>query len=370
METKARYVLVGLFALFVVAGVFGFVYWLETIGGSGERVVYRIHFERTVSGLRVGSAVLFNGLRVGEVTGLALDLDNPTRITATIAIQRTTPVRADTRADIDVQGLMGTPSLLLQGGTPAAPRLGGGEVLLADSAAGGDTMQTAREALRRIDNLLAENAEPLHATIANFETFSGALARNADRVDGILTGVERMTGTGTPAPPPMIVSLTAPQTFPDLKKPGRGQLIVPEPTGLLMFDTRKILVWPNDSEGPSFAGTQWSDSLPKLLQSKVVESFENAKSLGAVARPAEGLNADYQLLIDIRAFQISLTPQAQALIEFSAKILGHDGKIIATKIFRSIVPVGSIDASAAASALDQAFGKTAVDLVTWASPLI
>ena len=77
METKARYVLVGLFALFVIAGVFGFVYWLETIGGSGERVVYRIHFERTVSGLRVGSAVLFNGLRVGEVTGLALDLDNP-----------------------------------------------------------------------------------------------------------------------------------------------------------------------------------------------------------------------------------------------------------------------------------------------------
>ena len=109
METKARYVLVGLFALFVIAGVFGFVYWLETIGGSGERVVYRIHFERTVSGLRVGSAVLFNGLRVGEVTGLALDLDNPTRITATIAIQRATPVRADTRADIDVQGLMGRP---------------------------------------------------------------------------------------------------------------------------------------------------------------------------------------------------------------------------------------------------------------------
>ena len=191
-------------------------------GGPGERAVYRIHFERTVSGLRVGSAVLFNGVRVGEVTGLALDSDDPARIAATIAIQRAPPVRADTRADIDVQGLMGTPSILLQGGTPAAARLDGAEVLFATAAAGGDTMQTARKRLRRIDNLLAENADPLHATIANFETFSNVLARNADRIDGILTGVERMTGTGAPAPPPTIVSLTAPQTLPALKNPDAG----------------------------------------------------------------------------------------------------------------------------------------------------
>ena len=172
METKARYFLIGLFALVVIAGAFGFVYWLQTIGGLGERLVYRVRFERTVSGLRVGSAVLFNGVRVGEVSGLELDPDRPAQVTATIAVQRTTPVRGDTRVEIDVQGLMGSPSLSLQGGSPAAARIdtAQGEILAADPAAGVDTMQTAREALRRIDSLLATNAEPLHATIANLET--------------------------------------------------------------------------------------------------------------------------------------------------------------------------------------------------------
>jgi hypothetical protein len=74
--------------------------------------------------------------------------------------------------------------------------------------------------------------------------------------------------------------------------------------------------------------------LTKLLQSKIVESFENAKPFGAVARPIEGLNADCQLLIDIRAFQISPSPRLEAQVEFSAKILGHGGKIVGTRIFR------------------------------------
>jgi phospholipid/cholesterol/gamma-HCH transport system substrate-binding protein len=369
MEIKARYVLVGAFVLVVIAGVFSFVYWLETISGRGERAVYRVRFERTVSGLRPGSAVLFNGLRVGEVTELALDPGSPERITATIAIQKATPVRTDTRVDVDVQGLMGTPSVLLQGGTPQAPRLGSvvGEPLVAGPGAGADTMQTARQALRRIDDLLAANAEPLHATIANFETFSNALARNSDRIDGILTGVERMTGTGPPARAPTIANLTAPQAFPALKKPGHGQLVVPEPTGLLTFDTQRILVLPSDSDGPNFAGTQWSDHLPKLLQSKIVESFENAKSIGAVALPTEGLIADSQLLIGIRAFQISLSPRPEAQVEFSAKILGRDGKIIGTRVFRNTVPLETVAAGAATAALDQAFGQAVIDLVVWAS---
>lgn len=373
METKARYFLVGLFALVVIAGAFGFVYWLQTIGGLGERLVYRVRFERTVSGLRVGSAVLFNGVRVGEVTGLELDPDRPAQVTATIAVQQATPVRGDTRVEIDVQGLMGSPSLSLQGGSPAAARLNTaqGEILAADPAAGVDTMQTAREALRRIDSLLAANSELLHATIANLEKFSGALARNADRIDGILSGVERMTGAGPAARPSVIASLTAPQDFPAREQPpARSQLVVPEPTALLMFDTQKILTWPNDPDGPNFAGTQWSDSLPKLMQSKIIESFENANSVGAVGRPTEGFNADFQLLINIRAFQISLSPQPVAEVEFSAKLLGQDGKVVGARIFRSTAPLDAVDAAAAAGALDRAFGKAAVDLVQWTAPLL
>jgi phospholipid/cholesterol/gamma-HCH transport system substrate-binding protein len=66
-----------LFVLAVVGAVFGFVYWLQNIGGLGERTVYQIKFENSVSGLLVGSAVLFNGIRVGEVTSGESGLNRP-----------------------------------------------------------------------------------------------------------------------------------------------------------------------------------------------------------------------------------------------------------------------------------------------------
>ncbi|MGB3022331.1 MAG: MlaD family protein, partial [Methyloceanibacter sp.] len=73
METRARYALIGMFMLAVIAASFAFVYWLENKGGFGQQAYYRVRFENSVSGLLVGSAVLFNGIRVGEVTALTLD---------------------------------------------------------------------------------------------------------------------------------------------------------------------------------------------------------------------------------------------------------------------------------------------------------
>ena len=67
METNARYMTVGIAVLAIVAAVFGFVYWLNNDVGLGARTLYRIRFENSVSGLQVGSAVQFNGIRVGEV---------------------------------------------------------------------------------------------------------------------------------------------------------------------------------------------------------------------------------------------------------------------------------------------------------------
>jgi phospholipid/cholesterol/gamma-HCH transport system substrate-binding protein len=73
METRARFVLLGFFTLAVIFAGFGFVYWLNYGGTSGEQTAYRIRFQDTVSGLRPGSAVLFNGIRVGEVKSLRLE---------------------------------------------------------------------------------------------------------------------------------------------------------------------------------------------------------------------------------------------------------------------------------------------------------
>src|SRR3990170_6098441 len=103
MEIRARYKLIGLFTLSVIAAAFGFVYWLNHAGGLMQRAFYQARFENTVSGLLRGSAVLFNGIRVGEVSELQLNPDNPRQVTAVLAIERQTPVRSDTKVGIDFQ---------------------------------------------------------------------------------------------------------------------------------------------------------------------------------------------------------------------------------------------------------------------------
>ncbi len=105
METRARYALIGLFMLAVILASFAFVYWLENKGGFGKRDIYQVRFQGSVSGLLVGSAVLFNGLRVGEVTRLSLSADRPQDVVATIAVVHNTPVRDDTEVTIETQGL-------------------------------------------------------------------------------------------------------------------------------------------------------------------------------------------------------------------------------------------------------------------------
>ena len=93
----------------------------------------------------------------------------------------------------------------------------------------------------------------------------------------------------------------------------------------------------------------------------------------------EGLSADYQLLIDIRNFQISPTmPDAAgansatpaAHVAFAAKILGENGKIIASRTFDAMVPARETNAAGAVAALDKAFGKAATDLVLWTGSVI
>ena len=96
MEIRARYVQVGAFTLAVLVAGFAFVYWLNNAGALRNRAVYCVQFESSVSGLLKGSAVLFNGIRVGEVTRLELDAAYSRQVLATIAVDRTTPVRTDT----------------------------------------------------------------------------------------------------------------------------------------------------------------------------------------------------------------------------------------------------------------------------------
>ena len=198
METKANYTLVGMFTLAVIAAVFGFVYWSQHISGGGDRAIYRVLFSTSVSGLRTGSAVLFNGIRVGDVTDLRLNPDNPTQVAAVISVDKAVKIRPDTRVGIEFQGLTGIAAVALNGGSPGEPALNGlstpPPALVASPAASQDVTQGAREVLQRIDDFIEENRAAFKSTIQNVDTFTAALARNSQRMDNILAGVETFTG--------------------------------------------------------------------------------------------------------------------------------------------------------------------------------
>jgi phospholipid/cholesterol/gamma-HCH transport system substrate-binding protein len=200
MEIKANYIVTGVFTLAVILGVFGFIHWFQNSGTSGERSVYRVVFASSVSGLRPGSSVLFDGVRVGEVTDLALDKHDPRKVEALISLDRATPVRADTKVMLQFQGLTGIAQVALTGGSAdaAAVVADGGKLptLYADANAGADVTQAAREVLSRIDGLVAENEETLRTSLRNIETVTATLARNSERLDKVMAGFENLTGSG------------------------------------------------------------------------------------------------------------------------------------------------------------------------------
>jgi phospholipid/cholesterol/gamma-HCH transport system substrate-binding protein len=374
METRARYILVGLFALAAIAAGFAFVYWMNNTGGLAKRAVYKIRFDGPTSGLQTGAAVQFNGIRVGEVTGLKLDTDDPRRVVATIAVANGTPLRADTKAGVDFRGLMGSPAVSLRGGASTSPLLPVSSneppLLVADPAATQDLTQTARQALQRLDKMLDENGDAVKSTMDNLKTFSEALGRNSNRIDGIMAGLEQMTGGKKEKPKP-IYDLTAPTTFAGPTHAPRGQFAVLEPTAVNALETQRMLARSSDGEISVLGEAQWSDTLPKMIQEKVIQTFENAGLMSTVPASAERVAATYQLVLDLRSFAIVTGPepgaQPMAEVAFSAKLVAENGHIVGAQLFHAAFPAKAMDAPAAAAALNQAFGKAVTDLTAWVS---
>jgi phospholipid/cholesterol/gamma-HCH transport system substrate-binding protein len=362
METRAPFVVVGAFVLAAIAAVFGFVYWLHNTGGLGPRVTYHVQFEGSVPGLLVGAAVLFNGIRVGEVTDLGLAPDNPRGVKATISVASTTPVRADTKVGLEFLGLTGVPVIALEGGMLLA---NSGEVptLVAEPGAGLGMTQAARDALRRVDSVLAENSGSLKDTIANFKVFSEGLARNTGKLDGIVAGLERMTGA-TPPPPKITYDLRALQNQGSPSKTINVQWAIPEPTAVAMLETQRFLFQPAQ-EYPGFAEAMWADALPKLIQARLIESFENYDLAHAPLRMADVGQTDFQLLIDVRRFRIAVDSKPAVEIGLSARIVDKNGKVVASRLFEESEPFDKVEPPEAVAAFGDAFGRMAKNMIAW-----
>lgn len=144
------------------------------------------------------------------------------------------------------------------------------------------------------------------------------------------------------------------------------QILVAQPTALRALDSEQIVIRVSPSEIQYLSKAQWSDKLPRMVQSKLVEAFENSGKLGGVGVPGQGLAIDYQVVSDIRSFEIDTAGGSQAVVEISAKILNdRNGSVRAQKVFRQAVPAAGGSNEAFVKSLDRAFSTVTAQIVDW-----
>ncbi|MBI5320993.1 MlaD family protein [Bradyrhizobium sp.] len=196
METRANYVLIGAFTLAVIAAAFGFVLWFQSLHTTKARSPLRVVFEGPASGLRNGGSVNFNGIRIGEV--ISVKLDNPRRVVALAMVENKAPIRKDTMVGLEFQGLTGVAAISLKGGEETAPAVpldeDGVPVLTADPNALQDVTEAIRATLQNVNRLVADNQQSVKNSLHNLETFTGALARNSEKIDNVMARVDGVMG--------------------------------------------------------------------------------------------------------------------------------------------------------------------------------
>src|SRR6187200_2549745 len=196
METRANYVLIGAFTLAVIAAAFGFVLWFQSLHTTKQRTPIRIVFEGPASGLRNGGSVNFNGIRIGEV--VSVKLDNPRRVVALAMVENNAPIRKDTLVGLEFQGLTGVAAISLKGGEENAAAVpldeDGVPMLTADPSALQDVTESIRATLQNVNRIVADNQESVKSSLRNLETFTGALARNSEKIDNVMLKVDGVMG--------------------------------------------------------------------------------------------------------------------------------------------------------------------------------
>lgn len=198
METRANYALIGAFTLAMVFAAFSFVYWFSGPSQIGKQEVYQIVFSGSVSGLTRGSSVLFNGVKVGEVTHLAIAEKDPSKVDVLVKIDQRTPVKTNTRARLETRGFTGVADVLLVGGTPGAPDLVAQEGRrypeiqaerseIQNLLGNVQNLSTkAAEVLVKLDKLLDENKDTISGTLKNAEAFTRTLADNSNNISSFI----------------------------------------------------------------------------------------------------------------------------------------------------------------------------------------
>ncbi len=188
-------------------------------------------------------------------------------------------------------------------------------------------------------------------------------------VAAALSGCALLPGGG-PAPLDTF-ELTTPQIAARSASRSRIQVMVAEPTALKSLDSQNIVITPSSGSIAFLKGAQWSDRLPRIIQARLAEALQRSGGFGGVGKPGEGLAIDYQIILEIRSFDVSLAGGEGANVGIFVRILNdRNGVVRAARLFEASSPLTGRSNAEYVAALDRAFGRVASDITDWVNTTI
>jgi len=186
---RASNLVIGTATLAVIAVAFGGLLGVQKWRALQSRSQLRVVFEGgSASGLRRGGPVNFDGVPAGQI--LSIKLDNPRKIVALVMLDNTAPIRKDTVAGMEFQGLTGVAAISLVGGAPSAPPVpldsDGIPVLTADLSDAESIVDT----LHSVDRAIVSNAPAIKEGLRTFEDYTADFKAKGDEIDSVMAKVD------------------------------------------------------------------------------------------------------------------------------------------------------------------------------------
>ena len=195
METRAKHITVGAFVLSTALAIAFFVFWLARFEGEVKYVDYYVRFSGSVSQLRIDSTVLFGGIPVGRVADVRIDPENSELARVDLSIRSGTPIRVDSKATLELQGIAGGVVVQISRGSNTADFLPVESEITAGPSALEQIVRRVPDLLNKIDDITArmqdllseKNREAFSNSLANLETITQQLAGSATSAEGVMS---------------------------------------------------------------------------------------------------------------------------------------------------------------------------------------
>lgn len=159
--------------------------------------------------------------------------------------------------------------------------------------------------------------------------------------------------------------LVAPRSFVGNRRTAPWQLVVYEPTAIHALATDRLMVRPSAEQVSYYKDVAWSDRLPRLVQARMIETFQNSGAVKAVS----AMSGQFGLATELRSFQVDVSSgQAAAEVDIFAKLVNtSSGRVVATRGFSARVPAATDNPADVVAALNQAFTEVLQEITTWVS---